>query len=203
MLAQCREFVGGAAPKQIGKRLNHEGIKGPFGAQWNPSTIHGFKGTMNALFAACRASTRTNARTASSPRASVGSVAMRRTIRGRRRARFSRLRPRSAMIRLPMLIVDSSFAGVRDGDECRHFVRLRTRCAWHRAQKAFPRADCSGRRPAVLTLRSGQSVSLRKLSERGSRASFRSAPRRTTWRACRVARARCFKTYASSRLRQS
>ncbi len=36
-----REFVGGVSPKQIAKRLNHEGIKGPFGAQWNPSTIHG------------------------------------------------------------------------------------------------------------------------------------------------------------------
>jgi recombinase len=36
-----REFVGGASPKQIAKRLNQEGIKGPFGAQWNPSTIHG------------------------------------------------------------------------------------------------------------------------------------------------------------------
>ncbi len=36
-----REFVGGASPKQIAKRLNQDGIKGPFGAQWNPSTIHG------------------------------------------------------------------------------------------------------------------------------------------------------------------
>ena len=36
-----REFVGGASPKQITKRLNHERIKGPSGAQWNPSTIHG------------------------------------------------------------------------------------------------------------------------------------------------------------------
>jgi site-specific DNA recombinase len=36
-----REFVGGASPEQIAKRLNHEGIKGPSGSQWNPSTIHG------------------------------------------------------------------------------------------------------------------------------------------------------------------
>lgn len=36
-----REFVGGASPKQIAKRLNQEGVKGPFGARWNPSTIHG------------------------------------------------------------------------------------------------------------------------------------------------------------------
>jgi site-specific DNA recombinase len=36
-----REFVGGRSPKQIAKRLNHERITGPSGAQWNPSTIHG------------------------------------------------------------------------------------------------------------------------------------------------------------------
>ena len=36
-----REFVGGASHKQIAKRLNREGIKGPFGALWNPSTIYG------------------------------------------------------------------------------------------------------------------------------------------------------------------
>jgi site-specific DNA recombinase len=36
-----REFVGGASPKQIAKRLNEEGVRGPLGARWNPSTIHG------------------------------------------------------------------------------------------------------------------------------------------------------------------
>jgi DNA invertase Pin-like site-specific DNA recombinase len=36
-----REFVAGASPKQIAKRLNQEGISGPFRAKWNPSTIHG------------------------------------------------------------------------------------------------------------------------------------------------------------------
>ncbi|MBI3491814.1 MAG: recombinase family protein [Acidobacteria bacterium] len=36
-----REFVGGASSKQIAKRLNQEGISGPAGARWNPSTIHG------------------------------------------------------------------------------------------------------------------------------------------------------------------
>ena len=36
-----REFVGGASPKQIAKRLNQEGVRGPLGARWNPSTIHG------------------------------------------------------------------------------------------------------------------------------------------------------------------
>jgi site-specific DNA recombinase len=36
-----RECAGGASPKQIAKRLNHERIKGPSGAQWNPSTIRG------------------------------------------------------------------------------------------------------------------------------------------------------------------
>ena len=36
-----REFVAGTSPKQIAKTLNREGIKGPFGSSWNPSTIHG------------------------------------------------------------------------------------------------------------------------------------------------------------------
>jgi len=36
-----REFVGGASHKQIAKRLNHDNIKGPCGARWNPSTIYG------------------------------------------------------------------------------------------------------------------------------------------------------------------
>src|SRR5256885_817608 len=36
-----REFVGGTAPKAIAKRLNREGIPGPFGGPWSASTIHG------------------------------------------------------------------------------------------------------------------------------------------------------------------
>ena len=36
-----REFVAGVAPKAIAKRLNQDGIAGPFGGAWNPSTIHG------------------------------------------------------------------------------------------------------------------------------------------------------------------
>lgn len=36
-----KEFASGASSKRIAKRLNQEGIRGPFGAQWNPSTIHG------------------------------------------------------------------------------------------------------------------------------------------------------------------
>ena len=36
-----REFVGGASPKQIAKRLNHEASKARPVSQWNPSTIHG------------------------------------------------------------------------------------------------------------------------------------------------------------------
>ena len=36
-----REFVGGASPKQIAKRLNQENLSGPSGSRWNPSTIHG------------------------------------------------------------------------------------------------------------------------------------------------------------------
>jgi hypothetical protein len=36
-----REFVAGVAPKAIAKRLNRDGIAGPFGGTWSPSTIHG------------------------------------------------------------------------------------------------------------------------------------------------------------------
>jgi site-specific DNA recombinase len=36
-----REYVAGIAPKAIAKRLNHDGIAGPFGGTWSPSTIHG------------------------------------------------------------------------------------------------------------------------------------------------------------------
>jgi hypothetical protein len=36
-----RDFVAGVSPKQIAKNLNREGIAGPFGGPWNPSTIYG------------------------------------------------------------------------------------------------------------------------------------------------------------------
>jgi site-specific DNA recombinase len=36
-----RDYAGGASPKQIAKALNQEGIPGPQGALWSPSTIHG------------------------------------------------------------------------------------------------------------------------------------------------------------------
>ena len=36
-----REFIAGHSPKQIAKMLNREGISGPFGGKWSPSTIHG------------------------------------------------------------------------------------------------------------------------------------------------------------------
>ena len=36
-----REFIAGLSPKQIAKHLNREGIAGPFGGTWSPSTIHG------------------------------------------------------------------------------------------------------------------------------------------------------------------
>lgn len=39
-----REFVAGVSPKAIAKRLNAEGIHGPAGAAWSPSTIHGHAG---------------------------------------------------------------------------------------------------------------------------------------------------------------
>jgi len=36
-----RDYAAGASPKQIAKALNKEGIPGPQGALWSPSTIHG------------------------------------------------------------------------------------------------------------------------------------------------------------------
>src|SRR4029450_6671451 len=36
-----REFVAGVSPKQIAKNLNREGVPGPFGGAWSPSTIYG------------------------------------------------------------------------------------------------------------------------------------------------------------------
>ena len=39
-----RAFVSDVSPKAIGKMLNAEGIRGPRGAAWSPSTIHGHAG---------------------------------------------------------------------------------------------------------------------------------------------------------------
>ena len=36
-----REFIAGVSPKQIAKNLNREGVPGPFGGAWSPSTISG------------------------------------------------------------------------------------------------------------------------------------------------------------------
>jgi site-specific DNA recombinase len=36
-----RDFVAGVSPKQIAKSLNREGVHGPFGGAWSPSTIYG------------------------------------------------------------------------------------------------------------------------------------------------------------------
>jgi len=36
-----REFIAGVSPKQIAKNLNREGVAGPFGGAWSPSTIYG------------------------------------------------------------------------------------------------------------------------------------------------------------------
>src|SRR5262249_9725514 len=60
---------------------------------------------------------RTSARSAASVLASIAGVGSRRESGAVRRVRLRCLRPRSAMIRLPMLNVDFRFAGVRDGDE--------------------------------------------------------------------------------------
>jgi hypothetical protein len=143
----------------------------------------------NTSRAACRARIRTSARSTSSPVASIDPVAARRTTGGTRRARLRRLRPRSAMIRLPMLNVDSRFVAFVMAMNGRHFE-----CGSERVEIGFERGRCVRRsdRASSWPARSDQTVGIRKLSERGSRASFRSAPHRTMWRACRVARARCF-----------
>jgi site-specific DNA recombinase len=36
-----REYVAGVAPKALARRLNHDGVPGPFAGTWSPSTIHG------------------------------------------------------------------------------------------------------------------------------------------------------------------
>jgi site-specific DNA recombinase len=36
-----RDFVAGLSPKQIAKNMNREGVAGPFGGPWSPSTIYG------------------------------------------------------------------------------------------------------------------------------------------------------------------
>jgi len=36
-----RDFIAGQSPKQIAKMLNREGVAGPFGGKWSPSTIYG------------------------------------------------------------------------------------------------------------------------------------------------------------------
>jgi site-specific DNA recombinase len=36
-----REFIAGVSPKQIAMNLNREGVAGPFGGAWSPSTIYG------------------------------------------------------------------------------------------------------------------------------------------------------------------
>lgn len=39
----CHAYVDGVSPKGIAKRLNAEGIMGPGGRAWSPSTIHGHR----------------------------------------------------------------------------------------------------------------------------------------------------------------
>jgi site-specific DNA recombinase len=36
-----RDYVAGISPKEVAKRLNRDGMPGPGGAAWSPSTIHG------------------------------------------------------------------------------------------------------------------------------------------------------------------
>ena len=39
--ATFRDYAAGLSPKRIAKDLNQEGFRGPRGALWSPSTIHG------------------------------------------------------------------------------------------------------------------------------------------------------------------
>jgi hypothetical protein len=41
VLRLFRDFIAGVSPKQIAKNLNREGVPGPFGGAWSPSTIYG------------------------------------------------------------------------------------------------------------------------------------------------------------------
>jgi hypothetical protein len=36
-----RDFVAGHSPKKIAQTLNREGVPGPFGSKWSPSTLYG------------------------------------------------------------------------------------------------------------------------------------------------------------------
>ncbi len=56
-----REFVAGVSPKQIAKNLNREGVPGPFGGPWSPSTIYGRSAASAARDLSCRRRTGSDA----------------------------------------------------------------------------------------------------------------------------------------------
>ena len=113
-----QEFVAGASPKSIAKKLNAERIPGPRAGTWGPSTIHGNpkRGTgilNNELYVGRRV---------------WGRLSYRRNPFAKRRGRVSRLNPASALVRhdVPQLrIIDDALwdAAKSRQRETRHQVR--------------------------------------------------------------------------------
>lgn len=94
-------------------------------------------------------------RSASSVLTSTAAVKSRRESGAIRRVRLRCLRPGSAMIRLPMLNVDSWFAGVRDGDEWAAQSAAPNALCWCRARKM-----CSAQRSRDITASAIESICL-------------------------------------------
>ena len=94
-------------------------------------------------------------RSASSVLTSTAAVKSRRESGAIRRVRLRCLRRRSAMIRLPMLNVDSWFAGVRDGDEWAAQSAAPNALCWCRARKM-----CSAQRSRGITASAIESICL-------------------------------------------
>ena len=141
--------------------------------------------------AACRASTRTKARSATSVLLSTADAESRRWSTAIRRVRLRCLRPRSAMIRLPMWNVDSWFLAFVTAMNGRHRVRLRTRCCRTRARKV-----CSAQRSRGITASAIESICPNQDAVGTKPSSV--IPKRST--SGDVEESEMFRTYASSRL---
>ena len=127
-------------------------------------------------------------RSASSVLTSTAAVKSRRESGAIRRVRLRCLRPGSAMIRLPMLNVDSWFAGVRDGDEWAAQSAAPNALCWCRARKM-----CSAQRSRGITASAIESICLTQDAVGTKPSSV--IPKRSTSddvEGCRAARARYF-----------
>lgn len=127
-------------------------------------------------------------RSASSVLALTAAVESRRESGAICRVRLRCLRPRSAMIRLPMLNVDSWFVGVRDDDEWAAQSAAPNALCWCRARKM-----CSAQRSRGITASAIESICLNQDAV-GTKPSSVIPKRSTSVDAeeCRAARARCF-----------